>query len=226
MLCVFSQDDANKNGGKWIIRLRKGLASRCWENLILAMLGEQFMVGEEICGAVVSVRFQVSLPGGRSGVTRCLHSPHCPRLAVMTPCPSCRRTLFPYGIRLPATKPPPPESGIRFGECLTYLPTPLWNTKPTPTASSTCWGGSGGHLPKLGRGRSLVGARGIWSYRKLTYGEGTDQPFPPVLLSTGSSSRLARLPARLRCGREHPPQDPGHSAWARFVYTSLTAILK
>lgn len=53
------QDDANKMGGKWIIRLRKGLASRCWENLILAMLGEQFMVGEEICGAVVSVRFQV-----------------------------------------------------------------------------------------------------------------------------------------------------------------------
>ncbi|KAG8136395.1 hypothetical protein E2320_009341, partial [Naja naja] len=47
-------DDANKNGGKWIIRLRKGLASRCWENLILAMLGEQFMVGEEICGAVAT----------------------------------------------------------------------------------------------------------------------------------------------------------------------------
>ncbi|KAG2462267.1 CAN10 protein, partial [Polypterus senegalus] len=55
------EDDANKNGGKWIIRLRKGLASRCWENLILAMLGEQFMVGEEICGAVVSVRFQVCI---------------------------------------------------------------------------------------------------------------------------------------------------------------------
>ncbi|CAJ0966632.1 unnamed protein product [Ranitomeya imitator] len=57
------EDDANKNGGKWIIRLRKGLASRCWENLILAMLGEQFMVGEEICGAVVSVRFQVRTSG-------------------------------------------------------------------------------------------------------------------------------------------------------------------
>jgi len=42
------------------VRLRKGLVSRCWENLILAMLGEQFMVGEEICGAVVSIRFQVS----------------------------------------------------------------------------------------------------------------------------------------------------------------------
>jgi len=51
------EDEANNRGGKWIVRLRKGLASRCWENLILAMLGEQFMVGEEICGAVVSVRF-------------------------------------------------------------------------------------------------------------------------------------------------------------------------
>ena len=53
------QDDANRCGGKWIVRLRKGLASRCWENLILAMLGEQFMVGDEICGAVVSIRFAV-----------------------------------------------------------------------------------------------------------------------------------------------------------------------
>jgi len=52
------EDSANKDGGKWIVRLRKGLASRCWENLILAMLGEQFMVGEEICGAVISIRFQ------------------------------------------------------------------------------------------------------------------------------------------------------------------------
>ena len=54
------QDDANKAGGKWIVRLKKGLASRCWENLVLAMLGEQFMVGEEICGAVISIRYQVS----------------------------------------------------------------------------------------------------------------------------------------------------------------------
>ncbi|RWS11402.1 initiation factor 4E-like protein [Dinothrombium tinctorium] len=52
------EDEANREGGKWIVRLRKGLASRCWENLILAILGEQFMVGGEICGAVVSIRFQ------------------------------------------------------------------------------------------------------------------------------------------------------------------------
>lgn len=52
------EDSANNKGGKWIIRLKKGLGSRCWENLILAMLGEQFMVGEEICGAVISIRYQ------------------------------------------------------------------------------------------------------------------------------------------------------------------------
>ncbi|GFQ79966.1 eukaryotic translation initiation factor 4E type 2 [Trichonephila clavata] len=52
------EDAANKDGGKWIVRLKKGLASRCWEDLMLAILGEQFMVGEEICGAVVSIRFQ------------------------------------------------------------------------------------------------------------------------------------------------------------------------
>ena len=51
------EDDANKEGGKWIVRLRKGFATRCWENLVLAMLGEQFLVGGEICGAVVSVRY-------------------------------------------------------------------------------------------------------------------------------------------------------------------------
>lgn len=51
------EDEQNKEGGKWIVRLRKGFATRCWENLVLAMLGEQFLVGSEICGAVVSVRY-------------------------------------------------------------------------------------------------------------------------------------------------------------------------
>lgn len=49
------EDDANKNGDKWIIHQWKGLASHRWENLILAMLGKQFMDGGEICRAVVSV---------------------------------------------------------------------------------------------------------------------------------------------------------------------------
>ncbi|CAD6189111.1 unnamed protein product [Caenorhabditis auriculariae] len=52
------EDPANIKGGKWIIRLKKGLSSRYWENLLLAIIGEQFNVGNEICGAVCSIRNQ------------------------------------------------------------------------------------------------------------------------------------------------------------------------
>uniref|UniRef100_A0A915N4Y0 Dihydropteridine reductase n=1 Tax=Meloidogyne javanica TaxID=6303 RepID=A0A915N4Y0_MELJA len=52
------EDPANRNGGKWILRLKKGLSSRIWENLLLAMIGEQFLVGGEVVGAVCSVRNQ------------------------------------------------------------------------------------------------------------------------------------------------------------------------
>lgn len=51
------EDPTNRDGGKWIVRLRKGVAARCWENVVLAILGEQFLVGDEICGAVMSVRY-------------------------------------------------------------------------------------------------------------------------------------------------------------------------
>ena len=35
-----------------MIRLKKGLASFYWEEIVLAIIGEQFDVGNEICGAV------------------------------------------------------------------------------------------------------------------------------------------------------------------------------
>jgi translation initiation factor 4E len=51
------EDEANKRGGKWIIRLKKGVADRYWEDLLLAMVGDQFAeAGDEVCGAVLSVR--------------------------------------------------------------------------------------------------------------------------------------------------------------------------
>jgi len=51
------EDDMNKKGGKWIMRLKKGVANRYWEDLLLAMVGDQFLeAGEEVCGAVLSVR--------------------------------------------------------------------------------------------------------------------------------------------------------------------------
>lgn len=50
------EDDANKEGGKWIIRLRKGFTSKYWEDLVLALIGEQFSE-DGICGAVISPRY-------------------------------------------------------------------------------------------------------------------------------------------------------------------------
>jgi translation initiation factor 4E len=51
------EDDENKRGGKWIVRLRKGVADRYWEDLIFAIIGDQFAeASEEVCGAVLSVR--------------------------------------------------------------------------------------------------------------------------------------------------------------------------
>jgi translation initiation factor 4E len=51
------EDEANKKGGKWIVRLKKGVADRYWEDLLLAIIGDQFAeAGDEVCGAVLSVR--------------------------------------------------------------------------------------------------------------------------------------------------------------------------
>jgi translation initiation factor 4E len=51
------EDDENKKGGKWIVRLKKGVADRYWEDLIFAIVGDQFAeASEEVCGAVLSVR--------------------------------------------------------------------------------------------------------------------------------------------------------------------------
>ena len=53
------EDENNKRGGKWTIKFRKGLASRLWEEITLALIGEQFdgPAANEVCGAVMSIRF-------------------------------------------------------------------------------------------------------------------------------------------------------------------------
>jgi translation initiation factor 4E len=50
------EDEANKKGARWILRIKKGAASVFWEELLINMIGEQFDVNNEICGVVVSVR--------------------------------------------------------------------------------------------------------------------------------------------------------------------------
>lgn len=55
------EDAANATGGKWIIRLRKGLVNRLWEHLLLAVVaGDLALPGfeDELCGVVVSIRYQ------------------------------------------------------------------------------------------------------------------------------------------------------------------------
>lgn len=56
---------SNAKGGKWIIRMPKGLASRYWEEIILALIGGQFagVPDGEICGAVLSVRYVEDILG-------------------------------------------------------------------------------------------------------------------------------------------------------------------
>jgi translation initiation factor 4E len=70
------EDPLNITGGKWIIRLRKGVSDRLWEDLVLAVVGDLFddcrasSSGDEsegggekdktdypeICGCTISVR--------------------------------------------------------------------------------------------------------------------------------------------------------------------------
>lgn len=50
------EDEANKNGGRWVIRVNKGFSNKLWEDLILAMIGEQFECENEIHGIVISLR--------------------------------------------------------------------------------------------------------------------------------------------------------------------------
>ena len=59
------EDPSNSRGGKWIIRLPKGLSSRYWEEIVLAMIGGQFpgVPDGEICGAVVSIRYSEDILG-------------------------------------------------------------------------------------------------------------------------------------------------------------------
>ena len=56
------EDPINASGGKWIIRLKKGLINRLWEHLCLALITGDLDISDvnsfEACGVVVSIRYQ------------------------------------------------------------------------------------------------------------------------------------------------------------------------
>jgi len=55
------EDEANANGGKWVLTMKSNpaLLDRCWSWLAMALVGEELEEGDEICGAVVSLRSKV-----------------------------------------------------------------------------------------------------------------------------------------------------------------------
>ncbi|XP_027089369.1 eukaryotic translation initiation factor 4E-2 [Coffea arabica] len=50
------EDPVCGNGGKWTVNLQRGKSDTSWLYTLLALIGEQFDYGDEICGAVVNVR--------------------------------------------------------------------------------------------------------------------------------------------------------------------------
>lgn len=50
------EDPICANGGKWTMSFSRGKSDTCWLYTLLALIGEQFDYGDEICGAVINVR--------------------------------------------------------------------------------------------------------------------------------------------------------------------------
>jgi translation initiation factor 4E len=51
------EDNQNKKGGKLIMRIKKVVSDRIWEDLLMSLVGDMYEgAGDEICGAVISVR--------------------------------------------------------------------------------------------------------------------------------------------------------------------------
>jgi len=55
------EDPANAGGGKWVLTMKNNpeLLDRSWSWLAMALVGEELDEGDEICGAVVSLRSKV-----------------------------------------------------------------------------------------------------------------------------------------------------------------------
>lgn len=55
------EDEHNTGGGRWVLRLRKGVADRIWEEVVWALVGERISTdddknGSKVNGVVLSVR--------------------------------------------------------------------------------------------------------------------------------------------------------------------------
>ncbi|KAK8889931.1 Eukaryotic translation initiation factor 4E type 2 [Tritrichomonas musculus] len=48
------EDEENRNGGKWILFLRKEYSPQYWEKTVLSLIGE--LIHEDVLGAVIAIR--------------------------------------------------------------------------------------------------------------------------------------------------------------------------
>jgi len=140
------------NGGKWIVRLVKGVAARYWEEVLMAVLGGRFDVGDEICGCVLSVRYNEDILSiwNKSADERDV----C--LAIRDTLRSVMGALADLAFSEPASPTPlpppthplapphPPTSALPAQSCrrartwnIRSIPTPSATTPPTATPTPT-----------------------------------------------------------------------------------------
>jgi len=78
------EEEACKNGGRWVIKLPKTHTAKYWEEMLLGMIGEQFdtVPSGEILGLVLSLKFnndlisiwhRTSSPGAIENIKQCIY---------------------------------------------------------------------------------------------------------------------------------------------------------
>lgn len=50
------EDPSNAHGGRFMIRLKKECSNKCWEDLVLAFIGESFEDSDILCGIQLSIK--------------------------------------------------------------------------------------------------------------------------------------------------------------------------
>ncbi|KAH9258546.1 hypothetical protein BASA81_003048 [Batrachochytrium salamandrivorans] len=132
------EDPANKRGGKFHVKIRKGvLGSRYWESILLSVIGEQF--GEysgEICGVVISIRH------GEDVLS--LWTKTCDNQDMLNKI----RDLFKRSLKLPSFV------SIEFKRHDAHHQIDNSSSQPSSSTSSSANGGSGGGGPVWRNARS------------------------------------------------------------------------
>jgi len=161
------EDPANAVGGKWVVRIRKGLAARYWEEVVLAVVGEQFTAGpagacvrpDEVCGAVLSLRYTEDII---SVWNRNRDDTYATERIKAT----IKKVLrLPPHVNMEYRSHQAPDKGAApaFRTSVTELPlrggTPRGGVVPAPTLENAVRRGSGGALSSWGEPKTRVGTR-------------------------------------------------------------------